>query len=464
MVNLINRLYNHSDTGKALYGDILIVIIGMTCGLVFAFELHNIPPDDPSRETAEKVYLSMIFPICFTFPAAITRNLWFSRAGLSAMVFFKAYSNIMEWPHPGECTISVTLLGSIAMGVLANISLSFSEKMTRLVMIFVVGSYVSITSPHSEYIHDTFPVVGGAVALSMLALYAYHYSTSPGRIGVHGARLVLACLFVHHTIANLTSLGTGVEQISGLLKTVVIACIGAAATGAFQREVALKEELEILVRKRTEEIELQNKKNKMISMALQASETAIVITDKRGTVVWLNNAFKHLIDKSAGEALNKQLKDVIHNVDRARSENRFILMDAFDKLGPSEGELLIGESVFRLETTPFPEYKENDRFLVVFKDITAGRAKELAEQKAHKKAMLAKAMSESMVTLTHELRTPLQGIMGVTSLLLQQSSDFGNDIHDSLKLIMASSSLLLNLINNLLDVKQATAKSESKQV
>jgi signal transduction histidine kinase len=100
--------------------------------------------------------------------------------------------------------------------------------------------------------------------------------------------------------------------------------------------------------------------------------------------------------------------------------------------------------------------------LVVFKDITADRAKEQAELKAHDEAMMAKAMGESMVTLTHELRTPLQGIMGVTSLLLQQTGDLNTETLESLKLIMASSSLLLNLINNLLDVKKATAKSKSR--
>jgi signal transduction histidine kinase len=135
--------------------------------------------------------------------------------------------------------------------------------------------------------------------------------------------------------------------------------------------------------------------------------------------------------------------------------------------------LQIRESIFRLEVTPFDAEDENhskskddshreinDRFLVVFKNITSGRARELAEQKAHDKAMMAKAMGDAMVTLTHELRTPLQGIMGVTSLLLQQATDLNHDMLESLKLIMASSSLLLNLINNLLDIKKVTAKSK----
>ena len=49
--------------------------------------------------------------------------------------------------------------------------------------------------------------------------------------------------------------------------------------------------------------------------------------------------------------------------------------------------------------------------------------------------------------------------MGITSILLE-GQDMSDDGLESLKLIMASSGLLLNLINNLLDVKKATSKSK----
>jgi len=472
--NPLAFLYNHSETGKALYGDIVIVLIGITCGLLYAWEVYKIPHDDPIRERAIKVYLVMIFPILFTVPAAITKNLWFSRMGLSAMVFFKAYSNILEWPDPGECTVTVMLLGSVTMGVLANISLEYWEKITRLAMIFLVGSYVSIKSPHSVYVEDALPILGSAVAISAFGLYSYHYSAAPERIGVQGARAVLAALFVHHTAVNLMSLGSGFQRISGVLKAVIIACIGAMATGTFQKEIQHKEELEILVQQRTKEIRSQNKKLRMVSMALQASETAIAITDREGCIIWLNTAFKSMCDcDKEDQLIGMSLTNVIYKLDPTQKENKYQLIETFDDFTkPSHGETLVGDSIFRLEATPFPENgdedeeehqtQNNDRVLVAFKDITADRAKVLAEQKAHDEAMMAKAMGESMVTLTHELRTPLQGIMGVTSLLLQQACDLNNDIMESLKLIMASSSLLLNLINNLLDVKKVTAKSKSQ--
>ena len=55
----------------------------------------------------------------------------------------------------------------------------------------------------------------------------------------------------------------------------------------------------------------------------------------------------------------------------------------------------------------------------------------------------------------------MQGIMGVTGMLLQQKQNAADAVLvESLRLIMASSGLLLNLINNLLDVKKVNSKSE----
>ena len=50
--------------------------------------------------------------------------------------------------------------------------------------------------------------------------------------------------------------------------------------------------------------------------------------------------------------------------------------------------------------------------------------------------------------------------MGVTGMLLQQKKNADAVMVESLRLIMASSGLLLNLINNLLDVKKVNSESK----
>lgn len=63
-----------------------------------------------------------------------------------------------------------------------------------------------------------------------------------------------------------------------------------------------------------------------------------------------------------------------------------------------------------------------------------------------------------METLTHELRTPLQGIMGMSSLILDNDEGtLEQETKESLSLVMVSSRLLLTLINNILDVRKCDA-------
>ena len=276
------------------------------------------------------------------------------------------------------------------------------------------------------------------------------------------ARLILGVLMIRHAIISATSSDYTInENIMSLVRGAFLTFLGITAAGTFEDKILQRERLENLVQKRAQNLYLVN-------LALQASETAIAITDNSGYIIWVNGAFERLSGKTHASLLGLTLKNVICNLDTSRKENARLLMESYeDPSNVSERDFKILDSVFRLEATPFSSesYRKDksaqkDRFLMVFKDITATRERDIAEKKAQQEAMLAKAMSESMVTLTHELRTPLQGIMGVTSLLMQQTNDLTNDVVDSLKLIMASSTLLLNLINNLLDVKKENAKSK----
>jgi len=460
---------SNRDRGKALYGDMLNVVVGCVCCITYGVKLYHTKKDDPKRSTAVQVYAALVSPLLFVIPAAVTKNLWLSRLGMMTVALALAFMNLAEWPYTDVCEISLILQSQLFITVLTNVSLSFHEKLLRLGFYFLLGSYVSIQSPHSVYVEDALPILGGTVVLAMFALYVYHFGVGRQLATVQGSRLLLAALFVHHSFVDLTSsYAAPHKHLFSFLKALVLACLGVIATGTFREEIHQKEQLEILVKDRTKKIESQNKKLRMISMALKASETAIAITDRAGKIIWINPAFESMCQQTEDLLIDLPLKDVIYKLDLKRKENRYILFNTFeDPMNPSEDELLIGESIFQLQATSFQEGDEdhpeddgspNDRFLMVFKDVTAVRARELAEKKAQDKAMMAKAMGDAMVTLTHELRTPLQGIMGVTSLLLQQENILDCDMLESLKLIMASSSLLLNLINNLLDIKKVNSK------
>ena len=453
------------DETSALYGDVVYLLTGLGVIPTVGYDLYQMEVDDPQRAAAAYVYVTLISGPFMSFLAILTRDIRYSRLAMAGALAFSALSNLIEWPFEEECTITALCHGGLLMCVMANISLSFKEKIIRIFVFFAVGSYVSIQSRHSVYFEDTFPILGGTTLMCIFFLYIGHFGICGNLATVQGARLILGALFVQHAVYSATSSDqTAYENIMSLVKGAFVVSVGIAAAGTVQDEILEKEKLEVLVRNRTQKLH-------MVNLALQASETAIAITDNMGCIIWVNAAFERISGGNEEGLVGLVLKDVIYNLDTATKENKYHLMESYDNPSKrSETELHIGDSIFHLEATPYSSegygkdrLGRNDRFLMVFKDVTAGQARDIAEKKAQHEATMAKAMSESMVTLTHELRTPLQGIMGITSLLLQQASDFSNDVIESLRLIMASSTLLLNLINNLLDVKKANAKSKSKR-
>ncbi|KAJ3088742.1 hypothetical protein HK102_008042, partial [Quaeritorhiza haematococci] len=133
------------------------------------------------------------------------------------------------------------------------------------------------------------------------------------------------------------------------------------------------------------------------------------------------------------------------------------------------------------DATPiFGDAGEIQYYVVVLQDIT--RQKMVEEETRHANTM----KTEFITTMSHELRTPLNGIMGATSSLLcmvekriksishgthaehQDPDDISSPCHhlyeikDTMSIVMSSSQLLLNLVNNVLDFQKIEAgKMES---
>lgn len=543
-----------------LYGDIVGALVAFPIAGGYLLKVAELDDDHPDRQIA--VFVTGCFGLTAVFRALAvaydSHPLSRISFGLGMTAFVSM--DVGGWPvaaggGEGARIVTTQCHGTIVC-ILGNVSLSHEEKVARIILVFLAGSFVSVTDPHSSYVAEFLPIVGSTTLLTASCILLWGFCSGEGGGGgkksasanrlpqlksllrrdlvvVHGARIVLASVFGKHCaqvawILAWHSDSPG-EQVSALAKAALVATMGIVATGTFRSEISKKEQLERLVEERTREIRRKNKKLHTVNLALQASETAIAITDSERCIVWSNTAFdKNLaVASSASSSPSSTLQRSHRSGVRRRrigdgneqkieanaceegepasslaglplvdvlnfntKEDRCCLAGAFDVSTRRQDKVNIFDSTFNVEVSPFAEEEKEDdweegedardssdgsnknktkdlksavptktgRFLVVFKNITADCARERAEQTAREEKMMVKAMGESMVTLTHELRTPLQGIMGITSLLLQQEQELSSDGMDSLKLIMASSSLLLNLINNLLDVKKDSAK------
>ena len=115
---------------------------------------------------------------------------------------------------------------------------------------------------------------------------------------------------------------------------------------------------------------------------------------------------------------NRSIMDCLSlNEDCALKLQQAFLLDK--RRSSRRTEIVVNDLIVNAEVSPFPDAspttKEHvkPRFVVALKDITESRALQEAKQAAANELLVTKAMSDSMLTLTHELRTPLQGIMGI---------------------------------------------------
>jgi len=95
---------------------------------------------------------------------------------------------------------------------------------------------------------------------------------------------------------------------------------------------------------------------------------------------------------------------------------------------------------------------DSKNVLITMRDLTAQRKIDQAELEAEKAKAASASKTEMVQMLSHEFRTPLQGIMGVSSTSLADMGPEDGEIYDNLSAILASSRILLTLINNVLDL------------
>ena len=394
-----------------------------------------------------------------------------ANAGMAASI---ACMNLYQWPHKGEVFIFPQYLWSLLI-VSFNTSLPFAVKTGITVNALGTALLVASKSPLLS-VADALPMLLSVTTIHTL----FHYladkrskdNAEGGFLNARSASILLAGAFAYHMTLELSKMmqydGYAMEGGYVILKAGIFASLGLAAAGAFQTTEATRDVLETLVVERTQAVAIQAEELRIVDYALQASETAIAITDLNQTIVWSNPALERLTNYSE-KVRGAPLSDVL----KLSPEMMEHLKGCFDPNSAGTTEVLMEGMNYAIDVSPFPasgvtwcpdcdsdcdcDCKDNPRFLVALKDVTERRAREQAEKLSEQEMFLKAGMKESMETLSHELRSPLQGIMGMASCLLDNESATAEEARESLSIIMASSRHLLTLINNLLDVRKCDA-------
>ena len=104
-----------------------------------------------------------------------------------------------------------------------------------------------------------------------------------------------------------------------------------------------------------------------------------------------------------------------------------------------------------------PDNEENE-FAVAFKDINEEKKLEIAQQQRIEEAVeearrANRAKTVFLSNMSHDIRTPMNGIIGMTAIAASHVDD-RERVLDSLKKISMASKHLLNLINEVLDMSK----------
>jgi PAS domain S-box-containing protein len=220
----------------------------------------------------------------------------------------------------------------------------------------------------------------------------------------------------------------------------------------------------------------------------EASSEPMFLTDPSGTIMKVNAAFGALLatDPSSLEGIN--VSGLFRPEDREAVREYYRARYASDeKEHVFERELHFAQGrrgIFENSVTRVDVPGQPTQMLCILRDVTEqrrnaeelARAKEAAEaanreltaanrnleetgrlarEMADRAEALSAAKSDFLANMTHEVRTPLNGILGMTGLALE--TELGNDQREYLDLVKSSAEALLSLVNDVLDFSKYEA-------
>lgn len=201
-----------------------------------------------------------------------------------------------------------------------------------------------------------------------------------------------------------------------------------------------------------------------VTATVNASLDAVVVADGKGMVIDWNDAASEVFGYPRDKVMGREMADLI--VPESLREAHRAGMARFLATGVKHvvdsGRLEL--TALRADGTEFPvelsivlaEQDDGAVFVSYLRDISARLAGERALTEARDAAMAAdKAKSEFLAVMSHEMRTPLNGVLGVLDLL--EDTELTSQQRKYVAAAVNSGEILLHHINDVLDITRIEA-------
>ena len=210
----------------------------------------------------------------------------------------------------------------------------------------------------------------------------------------------------------------------------------------------------------TERILAQQKIRKL-SEGIEQSPNAVIITNEKGHIEYVNPRFKEMTGYNADRVMGK-----LPRILKPKKGNEKLLKNIWGEISNNrkwKGDFLSknnsGEEFWEsISISPITNDKQEiTNYLFIIEDIT--ERKQMIEDltEAKKRAEESDQLKSAfLANMSHEIRTPMNGILGFAELLQEQ--DVQEDTRKKyLEVIDRSGRRMLNIINDIVDISKIEA-------
>lgn len=210
------------------------------------------------------------------------------------------------------------------------------------------------------------------------------------------------------------------------------------------------------------ELRDKNRELKKLSIVASKADNAILITDSRGVVEWVNDGFIRLTGYQDYEVIGRKPFDLLHGPATDQGV-RAQLREAIARKEPFSDELL----KYRKDGTTFwtqitmtsimEEDGEKGRFIFIESDITT---RKLAEEKMnlymHDLQKINRELDKFANVLSHEMKAPLRAIGNLAGLIEEEAkSSLSGEALDHFEKIQGRVVRMEHLINGIFNYTKA---------
>ena len=248
-----------------------------------------------------------------------------------------------------------------------------------------------------------------------------------------------------------------------LVRTLILlAIVLAALLGGLVLVALAMFRLSQLAIRRSDEVRRTSARMRTI---VETSQDAIIVANRRGEILEFNPAAETIFEVSRADALGQRVAELVLP-ERSRTKARDTYFRFMNDGARDSGEALHLEVTAKTQGgREFPaevavnhaeDASGGQVHVIYMRDISRRRAAENDLTEARDRALAGeRAKAEFLAVMSHEMRTPLNGLLGSMQLMRDQSvSDRQQELLNRMEF---SGRLLLSLVNDVLDLAKYEA-------